>query len=92
MRLTSRYPFTVVWRTFNSADTAYLIGNMEGVLLPGQFLDIDHPCGRFQIELKREGIGGGWVVRPGEVFSNTDNLVLNVRVVNGVPLGVLAKV
>lgn len=92
MQLTSRYPFTVFWRTFDSADTAYLIGQMEGVLLPEQFVEINHPSGQFQMELKREGIGGAWVVRPGEVFSNTDNRVLNLRVVNGVPLGILVKV
>lgn len=92
MQLTSRYPFTVFWRTFDVADTAYQNGNREGVLLPGQVADINHPSGQFQMELKREGIGGAWVVRPGEVFNNTDNRVLNLRVVNGAPLGVVVKV
>lgn len=91
MRLTSRFPFPLFWRTFNANDTVYIIGNMQGVLQSGQFVDINHPSGRFQMELKRDGIGGVWVRRPGEVFSNTENRVLQVRVVNGVPLGDLLK-
>lgn len=92
MRLTSRYPFPVFWRTFNADDTVYIIGNMEGILQPGLFEDITHPSGRFQMELKRGGIGGVWVRRPGEIFSNTENRLLQLRVVNGVPLSDLLKV
>jgi hypothetical protein len=89
MRLTSEFPYSVIWRTFNSDDTVYIIGNWEGVLRSKQFADINHPSGRFQMELKLDN--GTWVLRPGEVFRNTDRLVLKTKVMNGVAVGDLVK-
>lgn len=87
MRLTSNYPGRIFWRTFNPDDTVYIIGHQEGVLRSGQFENINHPSGRFQLELKRDDIGGTFLNRPGAIFNNSDNAELRIQVVNGVPLG-----
>lgn len=76
MRLLSLYSGRVFWRTFNIGDTVYVVGHTEGGVAEDTVIDINHPQGMFQLELRIKDLGGRHIVFPGAKWLNTDSLVL----------------
>lgn len=72
MRLTNNYPLMIFWRMFNKGDTVYWFGFKEGQCVPGGTLDLYHPHGSFQLEIKAVDFGGTTLVQPGRVFGNDE--------------------
>ena len=77
MKLTSKY-FTdrVYWRTFGMDDTVYVFGHRDGFIFNGQTININHPRGHFQLELKKHGLTGIVLEAPGTQWANDDELVI----------------
>lgn len=77
MKLTSEYPLPLFWRTFNEHDTVYWVGLREGILSTGQSVDINHPLPAWQLELKQYNLQGPFVMEPGRLYTNEDNLIVS---------------
>lgn len=78
MRLISQFSGVVYWRIFNIGDRTFGTGVRDGVLRPGDPpLDFRHPSAEtFSLELKRDGLFGPFIKRPGDEFANGDLLIL----------------
>ncbi len=78
MRLTSFWTHgTVFWRVFDWNATDTVIGNGEGIF-SAVGSGMSWPQARFQLELKRNNLGGDVILSasPNRVFHDTDHLVL----------------
>jgi hypothetical protein len=68
MKLINSYHKPVYWRTFNSTDTVLGIGLHDGVLQPSKTVTLGEN-GQFQLELKKEGLLGEFIIN-----ASLDNL------------------
>jgi hypothetical protein len=64
-------------RVFGPNDTIYIFGRWETTLGFGESVDFNLPEGRLQLEIKKDGLFGPFIVRPGQIWSNTDVRLLN---------------
>ena len=58
MKLRSQYKGNVFWRIFDMSDTVHIIGYSNGFVYEGGTVDITHPHGQFQLELKEDWFWG----------------------------------
>ena len=77
MKLTSKWTQgQIFWRTFTKDDTVYIIGLRQGFLSYGESTNYDNPSGFFQMEIKRNDGFGPFLISPGRVISNSEELIL----------------
>ena len=77
MIITSQYPSRVYWRMFEPGNTHYVWGNREGFLNFGDSVDdVSWPAGQFQLEVKKDGLLGPFVVNAGRLWRNDDEAIL----------------
>lgn len=78
MRLTSKWNGGPVFvRVFGPTDTIYVFGRWETTLKFGESVDFNLPEGQLQLEIKQGGLFGPFIVRPGQIWQNGDERVLN---------------
>jgi hypothetical protein len=78
MKLTSRWNGGSIFvRVFGPKDTVYLFGRWETVMKFGQTVDFNLPEGQLQFEVKKGGVFGDFIIRPGKVWRNSEEVVLN---------------
>src|SRR5260221_11835354 len=67
---------TIFWRIFAASDNVLAIGLRDGLLSPGQDVEIHGPAD-LKVEIKRDGLFGKILVPAAEIYSNNDRLLLN---------------
>jgi hypothetical protein len=75
MRLTSQQTSNIFWRVFGPKDTVYAIGRWEGILSTGESASFDLPEGELQLELKHRDVFGHFLIKPGRIWKNEDDVV-----------------
>jgi len=78
VKLTSKWNGGAIFvRVFGPKDTIYIFGRWETILRFGESVDFNLPEGQLQLEIKRDGLFGPFIVRPGQIWSNSDVRLLN---------------
>lgn len=78
MKLTSKWNGGPVFvRVFGPSDTVYIFGRWETMLKFGESVDFNLPEGQLQLEIKQGGLFGPFIVRPGQIWQNSDERLLN---------------
>jgi hypothetical protein len=78
VKITSRWNGGPVFvRVFGPSDTIYMFGRWETTLKFGETAEFNLPEGKLQLEIKQGGLFGPFIVRPGQIWSNSEVRLLN---------------